>query len=64
MPDDNAERHLKHELANAEQKKRALQQLLARASEEIEELAESDCAEPSKEEALKAAKRFRRAASL
>lgn len=61
---DEAEKELKHELANAEQAKRALRQMLERASDEIEELAGSNCAEPNKEEALKAAKRFRKAASL
>ena len=52
------------ELYDAEQQKRALQHLLKKASDEIEELAESDCAEPAKIEALEAAERFRRAASL
>ncbi len=58
------ERELKHQLANAEQQKRALQQLLHRASEQIEELVEHECADEEKQGALKAAKRFRRAASL
>lgn len=65
MPgDQKAEHELKHQLANAEQQKRALQQLLNRASDHIEELVESECADEDKEGALKAAKKFRRAASL
>ncbi|HYD23491.1 MAG TPA: hypothetical protein VEB68_01755 [Croceibacterium sp.] len=61
---DKDEAQFKHELANAEQQKKALQSLLARASEEIEQLVESDCGDENKEQALKAAERFRRAASL
>ena len=44
MADDDKNK-LKHELANAEQQKRALQHLLERASDEIEELVESECGE-------------------
>lgn len=58
------ERELKHELGNAKQEKLVLQSLLAKASDEIEELAASDCAEPKKEQAIKAARKFRRASSL
>jgi len=58
------ERELKHELANAQQQKRALQQLLHRASDHIEDLVERECADEDKEGALDAAKKFRRAASL
>jgi hypothetical protein len=61
---DKKERELKHELGNAKQEKLVLQNLLARASEEIEQLAESDCAEPQKEQAIQAARKFRRASSL
>jgi HPt (histidine-containing phosphotransfer) domain-containing protein len=65
MPEDEeAERELKHQLANAEQQKRALQQLLHRASDQIEELVEGECADEDKEGALRAAEKFRRAASL
>ena len=64
MAESETERELKHELGNAQQQKIALQHLLQKASEEIEELAESDCGETQKSEALKAAQRFRRAASL
>ena len=60
----NTERELKHQLANAEQQKRALQQLLQRASEQIEELVENECADENKQGALEAAEKFRRAASL
>ncbi|HEU4651489.1 MAG TPA: hypothetical protein VFS49_08745 [Croceibacterium sp.] len=59
-----SERELKHQLANAEQQKRALQQMLHRASEHIEELVESECADENKKGALEAAEKFRRAASL
>lgn len=62
--DRDAESELKHQLANAEQQKRALQQLLNRASDQIEELVEGECADEDKQGALKAAKQFRRAASL
>ncbi len=55
---------LKHELANAEQQKRALQHLLERASDEIDELVENDCDDEGKAKAAAAAKRFRRASSL
>ena len=61
---DETERELKHQLANTEQQKRALQQLLASASHQIEELVESECADEDKEGALKAAEKFRRASSL
>ena len=62
--DDNTERDLKHELANVVQQKKALQKLLENASERIEELVSSECAEEDKAGALKAAEKFRRAASL
>ena len=61
---DEDKNKLKHELANAEQQKRALQHLLERASDEIEELVESDCGEEDKAKAAAAVKRFRRASSL
>ena len=63
MADDD-KNTLKHELANAEQQKRALQHLLERASDEIEELVESECGEEDKAKAAAAVKRFRRASSL
>lgn len=64
MAETEAERELKHRLANTEQQKRALQQLLQSASNEIEELVSGDCTEEHKAVAIKAAQRFRRAASL
>ena len=65
MPQDGDKEHeLKHALGNAQQEKLVLQNLLAKASDEIDELVDSDCAEPQKEQAKKAARKFRRAASL
>ena len=65
MSDKNkSENELKHELANAVQQKQALQKLLQSASEKIEELVDSECAEEAKVGALRAAEKFRRAASL
>ncbi|HEY6815610.1 MAG TPA: hypothetical protein VI168_08740 [Croceibacterium sp.] len=64
MPETETERQLKHQLANAEQQKRALQQLLQNASEEIEELVASNCTDEHKAEAIRAAEKFRRAAAL
>jgi len=63
MPDeDESQRDLKHELANAQARAQAAQHLLKRAAEEIEGLVESNCDDQQKEQASKAAKRFRRAA--
>lgn len=61
---ERIERELKHELANVVQQKKALQKLLASASAKIEQLVGSGCAEKEKAEALEAAEKFRRAASL
>ena len=61
---DRIERELKHELANVVQQKIALQKLLETASAKIEELVDSECADEDKVGALKAAEKFRRAASL
>ena len=58
------ERELKHELANVVQQKKALQRLLASASDKIEELVDGACAEADRARALEAAEKFRRAASL
>jgi hypothetical protein len=55
---------LKHELRNVEQEKRALQHLLKRASDEIDDLVESDCDPAVKDKAGEAAAKFRRAAEL
>lgn len=61
--DDDKDK-LAHDLANAEQQKRALQRMLERASDEIEELVESDCGDEDKVKAAAAVKRFRRASTL
>jgi predicted RNase H-like HicB family nuclease len=61
---EKTERELKHELANVVQQKKALQKLLQSASEHIEELVGSECAEENKAGALQAAAKFRRAAEL
>jgi len=64
MPtDDESQRDLKHELANAEARTKAAKHLLRRAADEIEELVQSDCDDQQKEQASEAAKRFRRAAT-
>ena len=64
MPETENERELKHQLANAEQQKRALQQLLQRACSEIEDLVTGGCSEEDKQGAIRAAEKFRRAAQL
>jgi hypothetical protein len=65
MPnDDESQRDLKHELANAQARTKAAQHLLRRAAEEIEELVESGCGDRQKEQACMAAERFRRAAAV
>ena len=61
MHDDEPAGETKHELANKEQQKLALQHLLGRAADEIEQLVESDCDPAVKEQASKAAERFRKA---
>ena len=65
VSDENSEeQQLRHELANAQQQKAALQGLLARAADEIENLADADCEDQAKDQALNKAKRFKQAASL
>jgi hypothetical protein len=65
MPhNDMTPEQLKHELANAEQQKKALQHLLSRATDEIEGLIESDCDPEVKEQAGEKVQRFRRAVDL
>ncbi len=61
--DDESQRDLKHELANANARTKAAQHLLKRAAEEIENLVEADCEEEQKGRATEAAKRLRRASS-
>lgn len=64
MADDESQRDLKHELANAEAKTKAAQHLLKKAADEIEQLVETNCEDQQKEQATEAAKRFRRAGSM
>lgn len=64
MSKDESPRDLEHELANAQARTKAAQHLLNRAADEIKDLAEADCSEEQKEQAIKAAEKFRRAASL
>lgn len=61
--DDPEKARLRHELGNARQEKRALQGMLRKAADEIEHLAEAECEETAKGEALQAAERFKRASS-
>lgn len=53
---------LRKERDEAEHDKAIAQRLLNRAASEIEELADADCEQDSKDQALAAARRFRRAA--
>ena len=62
MEDGASPEQLKHSLANVEQQKKALQHMLARATDHIEELVQSDCDPQVKEDAARAAERYRRAA--
>ena len=64
MHDGERPEDLKHELRNVEQEKRALQHLLGKATDHIEELVESNCDPEVKEQAAAAAEKFRRAAEL
>lgn len=64
MHEEASPEELKHELNNVEQEKRAVQHLLKRATNHIEELVESDCDPAVKAKAMEAAKRLRRAAEL
>lgn len=61
--DDESQRDIEHELANAKARTLAAQHLLKRAADEIEQLVQSDCDDAQKEQASKAAERFRRASS-
>ena len=62
--EDGEKAELRHKLGNAQQEKAALQQLLDRAADELEEIVEADCEDEAKEEALATAAKLRRAASL
>ena len=59
--DSNAER-LRKERDEAEHDKAIMQRLLNRAASQIEDLADADCEDETKDRALQAARRFRRAA--
>lgn len=58
-----SERKLRHDLANVEQEKEALQGMLRRAASELEHVVEADCSDESKADALETATKLRRAAS-
>ena len=64
MDEVKTERELLHELGNVQQEKVALQYLLILAAEQIERLAKGVTDPAEKEQALKAAARFRRSAEL
>ncbi len=65
MTDESSqERKLRHKLENVRQEKAALQGLLSRAADEIENLAEADCEDQAKDHAIKKAARFKKAATL
>ena len=53
-----------HRLKNVEQEKLALQSMLARAADELDNLAHADCADDAKVAAEQTAKRIRRASTL
>ncbi|GGD59541.1 hypothetical protein GRI62_00690 [Erythrobacter arachoides] len=58
---DNAdEAKLKHELGNALQKTQALESLVERAADQLDALADADCAEPAKAKAHEQAERLRK----
>jgi hypothetical protein len=64
MAETDREARLEHDLANVEQEKRALQGLLKKAAQQIDELVESDCEERVTEKAQETASKLKRAASL
>ena len=64
MDAEKSQRELLHELGNVQQEKVALQYLLMLAAEQIERLAAGVTDKAEKEQALKAAARFRRSAEL
>ena len=63
MDDNSNEAALRRKLADAEDKNEALQGMLRGAASELEHIVVSNCSGASKEEALDAATRLRRAAS-
>ena len=64
MDEEKSPRELLHELGNVMQEKVALQYLLGLAADQIERLARGSPDQAEKEQALKAAERFRRSAEL
>ena len=58
---DDESHKLKHELANAEQKNRALESLVEKAANQIDALAEADCSDEAVEVAHLQAQRLRKA---
>ena len=60
----NGSERLRRERDAAEHETAIAKRLLGRAAAEIEDLADADCDEISKDHALAAARRFRRAATL
>lgn len=57
---DRSKDELRHALANSQQEKLALQNVLSRAADQIEQLIESDCHDMEKGKAAKAADRLRK----
>lgn len=64
MAGTDREAQLEHDLANFEQKKRALQVMLMQAAEQIDELVDSHCDERISEKAQETARKLKRAALL
>ena len=58
---DDETHQLKHQLANAEQKNRALESLVEKAANQIDALAEADCSDEAVEVAHLQAQRLRKA---
>jgi uncharacterized protein YukE len=56
------EAEMEHKLRNMQQQKQALQGLLARAANELEQLSEANCSSEAKESAEETARKLRRAA--
>ena len=54
---------LEHDLANARQEKRALQGMLSKAAQQIDELVDSNCDERVTQDASRTANRLRQAAA-
>ena len=61
MTDEPSREELKHDLGNEKQRTRALKNLLDRAADELDGLADADCDEDAKDRAAQVAQRIRRA---